>query len=49
MGSSPGRIGAIPPGSLHQATVGVSLLSLFPMGIDFPASNRRFSRLAATD
>jgi protein-S-isoprenylcysteine O-methyltransferase Ste14 len=39
----------MPSATLLGATVGISLLSLFLMGVDFPGSNRRFSRLAAAD
>jgi prolipoprotein diacylglyceryltransferase/protein-S-isoprenylcysteine O-methyltransferase Ste14 len=38
-----------PSATLLWATAGIAALSFFMMSIDFPASNRRFSRLAAAD
>ncbi len=38
-----------PSRSLLLAAVAMALLTAFAMGVDFPRSNRRFSRLAASD
>lgn len=40
---------AMPTATLLGAAVGMALLTGFMMGVDFPGSNRRFSRLAAAD
>jgi hypothetical protein len=48
--AAPGPSGFAPPDLLLVlAALGMALLSGFVMGVDFPASNRRFSRLAAAD
>jgi prolipoprotein diacylglyceryltransferase len=42
--------GVVAPGAaLWAMATGVGLLTGFAMGVDFPGSNRRFSRLAAAD
>jgi protein-S-isoprenylcysteine O-methyltransferase Ste14 len=40
---------ATPAASLVGAAIGIALLTWFLMGVDFPGSNRRFSRLAPAD
>jgi hypothetical protein len=40
---------AAPTGALWLVSVSMGLLFGFAMGVDFPGSNRRFSRLAAVD
>ncbi len=48
--AAPGARGLVAPDArLWAAALGMALLSGFAMGVDFPASNRRFSRLAAAD
>jgi hypothetical protein len=38
-----------PTSALWVVAIGLGLLSGAAMGVDFPGSNRRFSRLAAAD
>lgn len=46
----PGPRGLVAPdGWIIAGAVALALISGFAMGVDFPASNRRFSRLAAAD
>ena len=46
----PGPFGfAVPDGRLIGAALAMALITGFAMGVDFPASNRRFSRLAAAN
>jgi prolipoprotein diacylglyceryltransferase len=46
----PGPAGfMVPDARLVWAALGVAVVGGFAMGVDFPASNRRFSRLAAAD
>ena len=46
----PGPAGfSLPDGRLLWAALAMALITGFAMGVDFPASNRRFSRLAAAD
>jgi hypothetical protein len=40
---------ATPTATLLGAAFGMALVTGFAMGVDFPGSNRRFSRLAAAD
>jgi protein-S-isoprenylcysteine O-methyltransferase Ste14 len=48
--AAPGPSGlATPDLRLVLAAMGMALISGFAMGVDFPASNRRFSRLAPAD
>jgi protein-S-isoprenylcysteine O-methyltransferase Ste14 len=46
----PGLAGfALPNARLWWATLAMAAAAFFAMGVDFPASNRRFSRLASAD
>jgi hypothetical protein len=45
----PGLRFEAPDGTLLWCALGMGLLTGFAMGVDFPGSNRRFSRLAAAD